>query len=59
MTEAAEAVVLAFERLKYANNPIEHAHALIDLSNAMHDFKTWLPGYDHDTGRIAAEEEWI
>jgi hypothetical protein len=35
-----------------AKDPLSQAMAITDLSNAMHDLTTWLPGYDPNTGTM-------
>lgn len=36
----------AFWRYSRAKTPAEQANAFVELSNAMSDMTSWLPGYD-------------
>ena len=38
-----------FEMFAAAKTPVEQAQYLIELTNAMSDLRTWLPGYDIET----------
>lgn len=40
-----------------ARTPLDQAMALTDLSNAMHDLRTFLPGYDYESGTLPWERE--
>lgn len=54
--DAGRSVYYAWERLKASRNPLEWADAINNLSNAMSDLATWLPGYDLDTGTLREPE---
>jgi hypothetical protein len=55
MIEAARTAWLAWDRFQNATTPTLQASALIDLSDAMSDLATWLPGYNYTTGKIEGE----
>lgn len=40
-----------------AKTPYDQADALIGLSNAMSDLRSWLPGWDFETGTMPWERE--
>lgn len=56
-TDAAVEAYLAWTNMRDASTPMQYATAMTELSNAMSDFSSWLPGYDVGTGTIAAERE--
>lgn len=52
-------VAYAWHRFATAKTPTEQASAVVALSNAMSDLRSWLPGYDseHDTMPWEREED--
>lgn len=40
-----------------ASTPLSQATALVNLSNAFSDLRTYLPGYDYETGTLPWERE--
>lgn len=40
-----------------AKDPLSQAMALTDLANAMHDLRTYLPGYEFETGTLPWQRE--
>lgn len=40
-----------------ATNELSRADALIELSNAMSDLRSWLPDFDIETGTVEWERE--
>ncbi len=44
---------------QYANatTPFKQADAMVSLANAMSDLRSWLPGYDPETGTLPWERE--
>lgn len=55
--DAGLAVDAAFERLENARTLLEQADALVDLSNSVSDLRSWLPGYNAETGRVENYDE--
>jgi hypothetical protein len=55
--DAAGEVEYQFHRYVNTNDIVNRADALIKLSNAVFDLKTWLPGFDSDTGTLPWERE--
>lgn len=45
-----------FERLSEARTLSEQSGAFVELSNKMHDLKTWHPRYYYETGEIVEQE---
>jgi hypothetical protein len=56
-TDAGDDVVYWFHLFSTAKDPLTQAGALVELSNHVHDLKTWLPTYDGDTMTVAWERE--
>ena len=56
LIEAAESVWWAYDAVSNATTLVEQAPALIELSNAMSDLASWLPGYDINTGRLPGDD---
>lgn len=56
-TDAAVAAYLAWRDVAEANDPISFSTAMVEASNAMSDLASWLPGFDVNTGTIAAERD--
>lgn len=57
--EAVDNVVYQAQMLTGANRLDTAAHYLIELSNALGDLKTWMPGYDDRTGTLPWEREEV
>lgn len=55
--DAAEEVEYQFHNFAHSKDELVRADALIKLSNAVFDLKTWLPGFDADTGTLPWERE--
>ena len=55
MEDAATEVVYWWHRLENAKTLPEQAEAITQLSNHVSDLKTWLPGYDNDSGTMPWE----
>ena len=55
--DAAIAAHLAWRSFAEASTPTSQASALLELNEAMSDLTSWLPGYDYETGTIAAERD--
>jgi hypothetical protein len=54
---AAEEVDYRWHVFMRAKGPVDAGQALVDLANAMHDLRTWLPGYDYENGTLPWERE--
>jgi hypothetical protein len=52
MVEAADTVEWRWNRYFNAVDPLAQADALIELSNAMSDLSSHLPGYNRETGEV-------
>ena len=52
MAEAADDAIWRWSRFAAARDPLSQAGALVNLSNAMSDMATFLPGYNSQTGEI-------
>jgi hypothetical protein len=46
---------MALDDLLTAKTPVEFSEAVIHVSNARHDLRTFLPGWDHETGTLPWE----
>jgi hypothetical protein len=46
-----------WSRFTDAKTPLEQANALVNLANAMDDLRTFLPGYDYESGTLPWERE--
>lgn len=55
MEDAALEVVYWWNRLENAKTLPEQAEAITQLSNHVSDLKTWLPGYDLNSGTMPWE----
>lgn len=55
--DAALEVVYLWEQFTHAREPLAQAERLVSLSNAVHDLKTWLPGFDPETGTMPWDRE--
>jgi hypothetical protein len=57
--DAAEEVHYQWHRFSTSTDELNRAHALLELSNAMGDLTSFLPGYDADSGTLPWErEDW-
>ena len=52
LAEAADTVVWRWSQLENARTLLEQADALTNLSNAMSDLATFVPGYNMNTGEV-------
>lgn len=52
MNEVAKEVVFAWDHYAESNTPVQQAYALQRLNNAIFDLKTWIPGFNSETGEI-------
>src|SRR5687768_7673413 len=50
--DAALEAVYQWDGYVKATNAVDQSSRLIELGNAMHDLKTWLPGWDTETGTM-------
>lgn len=50
-------VVYRWDCFQSANNPVDQAHQLVELSNAISDLKSWLPEFDIETGTMPWNRE--
>lgn len=50
--DAALNVVYQFDAWTEARDPVISANRLIELNNAVTDLKSWLPGYEYETGTM-------
>lgn len=57
MEEAALDVVYWADRYMHTREPIDQANALVELHNHISDLKTWLPGYDAESGTMPWDKE--
>lgn len=57
MEEAALDVVYWADRYMHTREPIDQANALVELHNHISDLKTWLPGYDVESGTMPWDRE--
>lgn len=55
--DAGLEVVYQWQALERASTVLDQAAALMKLSDAMGDLKTWLPGWDVDSGTMSWERE--
>lgn len=55
--DAAVEADYRWQRFAHAKTPTEQAEWLVELSNAMSDLRSWLPGFDSDTGTMPWERE--
>lgn len=55
--DAGDEVAYRWYVFTHARDPLGQAMALADLSNAMHDLRTFLPGYDYETGTLPFERD--
>lgn len=55
--EAGDAADYAWYLFRTAKTPLDQAEALVMLSNKMHDLRTFLPGYDYESGTLPWERE--
>lgn len=55
--DAGTEVVYWWHLFTNAKDPLSQANALVELSNHMHDLKTWLPDYDPQTMTVAWERD--
>jgi hypothetical protein len=55
--DAATEADYRWQIFMHSKTPTDQAQALVDLSNAMHDLRTWIPGYDYETGSLPWERE--
>lgn len=55
--DAALEAVYQWDGYVKSTSALDQAGRLIELSNAMHDLKTWLPGWDGDNGTMPWDRE--
>lgn len=55
--EAGLSAYRAWDRFSSASTPVEQADAITEMSNAMVDLATFLPGYDAETGTVIDPNE--
>ncbi len=46
-----------WHQFTHARDLLTQAGTLVELSNKMHDLRTWLPGYDYESGTLPWERE--
>lgn len=50
-------VAYRWDCFQSANNPVDQADQLVELSNAISDLKSWLPEFDIETGTMPWDRE--
>lgn len=56
-TECADSVAQAWHTYRDATDPISQACALVALNDRISDLRTYLPGYDYETGTLPWERD--